>query len=306
MSELLRWAEQYLQEGFSIIPVALIKLPDGKSRKPALVDWKKYQLSPPTLEEVKSWFSNPEQFEAIRNGNKIGIAIVTGKVSGNLAVIDFDSKEVAGEFLGELAEKNPELYEKFINTWVVETGKGFHYYFRVKEPDLKLFTSRIGIREGIDIKAEGGSVVAPPSEHPWGNGYRFLNKPDRIAELSWEEYLSLLRILERNEGLETEQDLTSRELIEFSKPKEERELSESEILEFSKKIWNYLKESLFAINKDKDHYKIYLVASKIMVIDVFRYNAITMWSLMNLGLSSLSKWHSKPLNKLQLTSLFSD
>lgn len=237
MSTLLEHAKQYLQEGFSIIPVALIKLPDGKSRKPALVDWKKYQQSPPTLEEVKSWFSNPEQFQAIRNGNKIGIAIVTGKVSGNLAVIDFDSKEVAGEFLGELYEANSELYEKFINTWVVETGKGYHYYFRVRDPNLKLFNNRIGIRPGIDIRAEGGFVVCPPSPHPSGKVYKYINKPERIAELSWEEYLSLLRILEKNEGLESrferslEQDPTSRKSKESSTSKDGEKLSESKILE---------------------------------------------------------------------------
>lgn len=231
MEELLKAAEEYLREGFSVIPVALIRLPDGRSRKPALVDWKKYQLSPPTLEEVRSWFENPEQFEAIRKGNKIGIAIVTGSVSGNLAVIDFDNREVLSDFLAELYESDSNLYEKFINTWVVETGKGFHYYLRVKDPDPKLFHNRIGIREGIDIRAEGGFVVAPPSPHPSGKQYRFVNKPEKIAELSWEEYLTLLRILERNETLPEEgltEEISAKDSLTS---KDERELSESEILE---------------------------------------------------------------------------
>ena len=121
---LIEFAEQYLREGFSVIPVALIKLPNDRSRKEALVSWKKYQLSPPTLEEVKGWFSNPEQFEAIRNGNKLGIAIITGKISQNLAVIDFDSQDVLLEVLRELRTKSPEIYEKLIRTWIVETGRG--------------------------------------------------------------------------------------------------------------------------------------------------------------------------------------
>jgi len=236
MEELFKAGKEYLERGFSIIPVALIKLPNGKSRKPALVDWKKYQQSPPTLEEVKSWFLNPEQFEAIRKGNKIGIAIITGRVSGNLAVIDFDSKEVLGEFLGELYESN-ELYEKFITTWIVETGKGFHYYFRVKDPDFKLFHNRIGIREGVDIRAEGGFVVCPPSSHPSGKVYRFLNKPERIVELTWEEYLTLLRLLEGNRDFESkfERSLEHAKMSKDSSlPKkggEAKKLSEAEILE---------------------------------------------------------------------------
>jgi len=227
MEGLFRAAKDYLETGFSIIPVALIKLPDGKSRKPALVDWKKYQLSPPTLEEVKAWLQNPEQFEAIRNGNKIGIAIITGRVSGNLAVIDFDSKEVAGDFLGEVYEADPELYEKLINTWVVETGKGYHYYLKVRDPDPKHFHNRIGIRPGIDIRAEGGFVVAPPSPHPSGKLYRFVNRPDRIAELSWDEYLSLLRLLEGNQQLqELQADRSS-----TSRDTGHEKLPESKILE---------------------------------------------------------------------------
>ena len=218
---LLESAEQYLQEGFSVIPVALIKLPDGKSRKPALVDWKKYQLSPPTLEEVKDWFSNPGQFEPIKNGHKLGVAIITGRVSGNLAVIDFDSENSLLSFIRELREKHPRLYEKLVNTWIVETGKGFHYYLKVKNPDLNLFHNRIGIRPGVDIRAEGGFVVAPPSPHPSGKGYQFINKPEKIAELTWEEYATLLKILEGDKETPSNEPSISKE----------GKLSEAEILE---------------------------------------------------------------------------
>lgn len=217
-SDLFEAAKSYLKEGFAVIPVALIKLPDGKARKPALVDWKQYQQSPPPLEEVKSWFSNPEQFEAIKKGHKLGLAIITGKVSGNLAVIDFDSEEVLMQFLREIREKAPVIYEKLVNTWVVETGKGFHYYLRVENPDFKLFTNRIGIRPGVDIRAEGGFVVAPPSPHPSGKFYSFINKPEKIAELSWDEYLTLLSLLEgkKEQKEEAESDkLAESEILEI-------------------------------------------------------------------------------------------
>lgn len=230
IEELLNSALEYLFEGFSIIPVALIKLPDGKSRKPALVDWKKYQHHLPTLEEVKGWFSNPEQFEAIRNGNKLGIAIITGKISQNLAVVDFDSQDVLLEVLRELRTKSPEIYEKLIRTWIVETGKGFHYYLRVRDPDPKLFNNRIGIRLGVDIRAEGGYVVAPPSPHPSGKRYTFIEKPERIQELTWEEYLTLLRILEGDK--ESRESLKQARESEESKEREgDKKLSESEVLE---------------------------------------------------------------------------
>jgi|Deesub1362B_J571_1020462.scaffolds.fasta_scaffold19607_2 hypothetical protein len=64
MEGLFRRAEEYLKQGFSVIPVMLI--PES-GRKVALVDWKKYQLSPPTLEELKEWFIKAD-FPALRSG----------------------------------------------------------------------------------------------------------------------------------------------------------------------------------------------------------------------------------------------
>ncbi len=215
MEGLFKKAEEYLKQGFSVIPVMLIP---ETGRKVALVDWKKYQLSPPPLEELKEWFIKAD-FPALKSGkNKLGVAIITGRVSRNLVVIDFDGKEALKDFLPELYEINEGLYEKFVNTWIVETGKGFHYYFKILDPKDE-FHNRIGIREGIDIRAEGGYVVAPPSPHPSGKIYRFVNRPEKIAELGWEEYTTLLRILEGDKEKESK-----------AKP-EKPEISERKILE---------------------------------------------------------------------------
>ena len=100
------------------------------------------------------------------------------------------------EVLAELADKHPDLYGKLLDTWIVETGRGYHYYIIVKDPDPDKFTNRIGIRPGVDIRANGGCVVAPPSPHPSGKVYRFVNKPDKIVKLTWDEYLTLLNFLE--------------------------------------------------------------------------------------------------------------
>lgn len=119
--------------------------------------------------------------------------------------------------MAELYKANKELYEKFINTWVVETGKGFHYYFRLKDLeslDKNLFSNRVRIREGIDIRAEGGYVVAPPSLHPSGKQYTFKHKPEKIAELAANELLILLQTLEKNEEKKKEDETST---IEESK-----------------------------------------------------------------------------------------
>ncbi|WP_456468110.1 hypothetical protein [Archaeoglobus sp.] len=46
-----------------------------------------------------------------------------------------------------------------------------------------------------------------------------------------------------------------------------------QIQEFAKTNWDYLKELSFNIKKEPDHSTIYLVASKLRVVDIFRYHA---------------------------------
>src|SRR5436305_15056862 len=73
---LLQDALPYRDRGWSCIPMKLSI--DGK--KPA-IRWKKYAQQLPTVADLNNWFSRP----AVN-----GIAIITGAVSGNLAVRDFD------------------------------------------------------------------------------------------------------------------------------------------------------------------------------------------------------------------------
>lgn len=224
MQDLYSWAKYYLEQGFSVIPVIIVPISEDnpKGNKVAAIEWKEFQQRHPTLEEIESWFKNPN-FPALRGGkNKLGIAIVTGRISGNLAVVDFDSKDVMTEVLSELSEKHPDLYGKLLDTWIVETGKGYHYYVKIMDPGHDRFSNRIGIRPGVDIRANGGYVVAPPSPHPSGKVYRFVNRPDKIVKLTWEEYLTFLSFLEGKKKV------TQRVEI---KEEGRRELEESKIVE---------------------------------------------------------------------------
>lgn len=143
-NKLLISALKYLELGFSIIPL------NGKE---PLIPWTKYQTERPTEEEVRRWFTESEP---------TGIGIITGKVSGTIVV---DVEE--GGSLEELTE-----------TVKVRTGGGgFHYYY--KYPDVPIKNSVKKIRDKMDIRSDGGYVVAPPSLHPLtGNEYEWLNGPD--------------------------------------------------------------------------------------------------------------------------------
>ena len=205
MASVYDYAKYYVEHGLSVIPLK------PRSKEPA-IRWKKYQEEPPSQEELKKWFE----------GRKTNIAIVTGRVSGNLVVLDFDSKESFKAFIEKLRNASQVLRIDINNTWVVETSKGYHLYLRLPRGDLVPHT-KIRLTEGIDIKAEGGYVVAPPSIHPSGKQYKFIKvereilgppsipEPIELTEEEWQELLSLL-VPPREKPQETKRTIRLREL----------------------------------------------------------------------------------------------
>ena len=172
------WALFYTARGYSVIP---IKYRDKKS----LGEWKEYQKRRATKEELEKWFIN----------NQVNIAIICGRVSGNLVVLDFDRKEKYKDFENEL----PEKWKKIFNsTPLVESGKGYHFYFRLKDPKL-LPGPKIRVREDLelDVRGEGSYTLVPPSVHPSGKRYRWIRGPPEYTpyELSREEWLELCKII---------------------------------------------------------------------------------------------------------------
>jgi hypothetical protein len=144
---ILELAMLYLAKGFSLIPLR------PKDKKPAIASWKEFQDRKPSEAELKIWFAD---------GTQNNLGIVTGKVSG-IVVVDFDSQEAI-----EFAERN-----NFPDTPSVATGKGFHAYYRYKE-GVRNFQKRDDLPQ-IDLRGDGGYVVAPPSIHPSGKQYQWVN-----------------------------------------------------------------------------------------------------------------------------------
>ena len=143
---------KYYNAGFSIIPLGV----EGNLKAPSIKEWKKYQKIRPTKEEIDTW---------LKEGLFVGIGIIGGKVSHNLAVIDFDDEsliEEAGLDLKAIIKRG---------NWVVKTGKGYHIYCRGTEP----VKTRKAAIVSMDLKADKGYVAAPPSPHESGVQYEFLN-----------------------------------------------------------------------------------------------------------------------------------
>lgn len=92
------------------------------------------------------------------------IAIRTGK---GLLVLDVDEDE--GEDSFRELEKN---HGKLPATWECLTGRGRHIYLS-SPTDKYIKSSRSLIGNKLDVRCEGGYVVAPPSRHYFGNRYEW-------------------------------------------------------------------------------------------------------------------------------------
>jgi hypothetical protein len=93
------------------------------------------------------------------------IGIATGEVSG-IVVLDIDPRHGGDKSLAEIEER----FGRLPNTLRSKTGGGgWHFFFRHPGHYVKSIT----IMPGVDIKADGGYAVAPPSLHISGKSYEW-------------------------------------------------------------------------------------------------------------------------------------
>jgi len=103
-------------------------------------------------------------------------AVATGADAG-VIVIDVDAGTGGEASLAALEAEHGLLPE----TWAVETGgRGMHLWFRHPGGWVKTTAGKLG--PGLDVRADGGYVVVPPSLHRSGVRYRWADawRPDLV------------------------------------------------------------------------------------------------------------------------------
>lgn len=143
----LQAALAYKAIGWSVIPVGKNKIP--------LIAWKVFQERIASDEEIEGWWKKYPNAQ---------VGIVTGFISG-LVVVDI---EKGGD---------PSIIKD--DTMTIQTGGGgWHFYFEFDPA----FSNAVRIMDNVDIRSEGGYVVAPPSETEKG-AYKTLKgtKPVRMS-----------------------------------------------------------------------------------------------------------------------------
>lgn len=150
---MLEHALEYASKGWAVFPCA------PRDKRPATKHGCKDATTDP--ETIRAWWGeNPEY----------NVAIATGEPS-KLVVIDVDvSDEKEGDrHIVELVRENGPI--DYVAHCETGTG-GAHYY--LPHPGHRVPNSASRLAPGIDVRGEGGYVIAPPSVHPNGKRYSWI------------------------------------------------------------------------------------------------------------------------------------
>jgi hypothetical protein len=162
-NRLLIAAYEYINKGICVIPTNDNKIP--------CTEWKKYQDQLITIEEAEEGFELPYAKT---------LSVVCGKSSGNLEVIDIDTKydltgNLFNNYLQDITDNDNDLANSLL---IIQTRSGgYHIYYhcdviqgnqklaqRPASPDELNQNPNDKIRVLIETRGQGGYVVAPPSE----------------------------------------------------------------------------------------------------------------------------------------------
>ena len=156
----------YLKKDWSIIPAHNIR-PNGECScgrphcanpgKHPRIPWSPYQTDRADESVAAVWWKRWPQ---------ANIAIVTGTISG-LVVLDIDTARGGAESLYELEQEHGPLPD---TPTVLTGGGGCHYYFAHPGAN-RTISGGSGFRPGVDLRGDGGIVIAPPSSHASGRTY---------------------------------------------------------------------------------------------------------------------------------------
>lgn len=140
-SDPLDIALRYASMGISVIPLK------ARDKRP-IGSWKEFQTRRATPEEIHSWFDGKPN---------LNVGIVTGSIS-RLVAIDADTEEMAAR----VAQIYPSpMWSK--------TSKGRHFFYRHPGHPVGNRAKIVGL--ALDVRGDGGYVVAPGSTHPSGVTY---------------------------------------------------------------------------------------------------------------------------------------
>ncbi len=195
-------ATAYLGAGLSVLPARRVE------KYAALPQWKQYQERLPTPIEIEAWFSNGHD----------GLCLVTGVVSGNLEIIDFDfAAELYEPWRQRVEAASPGMLDRLAVETTPSGGK--HVAYRCSDPvcgNMKLAQRQIDTPSNEPVTIHGKTLTPrrDPATGTWyvvvtlietrGEGGLFLCAPTAGYEMTHGDLASLpvLTAVERDVLLE--------------------------------------------------------------------------------------------------------
>ncbi len=222
----LRLAAAELHDaGLCVLPVKA----DG-TKAPDVRTWTPYKVNRSTPEEHDQWFGD---------GRRTGIGIVTGAVSGNIELIEFEGlavREGVLDEVGELAHNSGlgDLWEAVTTGWADQSPSGGVHYKVVVDGRPAAGNTKLArrlaredeytpeerqrlaerpntkiVRVLIETRGEGGFVVIAPSHgttHPSGKPYlRLAGGPTTMAVVTPDDLDALYALCRAHDAMPTEE-----------------------------------------------------------------------------------------------------
>lgn len=165
----LDYALRYAGLGLPVLPLYGIT-PDGHCACHKGAGCDSPGKHPRTVGGLKDATTDPETirrwWNAFPHAN-IGIRTGARPDGGGIVVLDLDPRNGGEDSFAELERTHGPLPSTI---QVITGGGGRHYYFGHPGGHL---ANKSNLLPGIDVKADGGYVVAPPSRHISGGTYRW-------------------------------------------------------------------------------------------------------------------------------------
>jgi putative DNA primase/helicase len=168
MATLLQAAVDYHGWGYAVLPV--------DAHKKSLVYWKKYQQQRMSLSEIQRWFQDRRCH---------GIAVLTGPISGNLEMIDIDSKnDLSGRLIHDFGDRLRQQYPHILDSLVIAATRnaGYHFFYKSVQVGRNTVLARrpativeqqtdpfVRVKVLLETRGTGGYGIVEPTM-----GYRFL------------------------------------------------------------------------------------------------------------------------------------
>lgn len=160
-ARMVEYALQYARRGIPVFPI--------KPRDKHPLTEHGFKDATTDVEQIEQWW---------RKWRGANIGIPTGPRSGWL-VVDIDTK--AGATYDTLAALG-----HLPITMMAQTGSGgLHLVFRYPRNSLEVRNSASKIASGIDVRGDGGYIVAAPSIHPSGGAYEWVNELEATPCPAW-------------------------------------------------------------------------------------------------------------------------